>query len=542
LQGRPFFLVLAPPTTLGTQLHVAGREGLSSRLACAKIRGKEQPPAPVPRSSVICISINQESRRLALVDMHNAAPQCDLLEIRLDRFGMAPELGQLLAAKPRPVIMSCRRPDDGGHWDGSEQERLAILRQAIVSKADYVEIELDAADQIRRFPPSQRVISYTIKPDDTAEDIAARYEEAQTKSPDVIKLTTLAKTPEEAWPLVQILGHPRVPTVVVGLGKPGVMLTVLAKKIGAPWTYAALEKGMEAYPGQPTVAELRDIYRYGDIGSGTRLMGVTGFGQREYANVALLNAALAHLQLPARCLPLGVGTVRLFRKIAEAVKLAGVVVDGAHQEAIVGMAAELHPTATQAKAADLVLHKADKWVGYHTQAPVALAALLETLKKKSGQEEPLRNRPVAVAGLGGLARTLAVELTRRGAGVILASHDRKAAQQLAQEVGCRQILLEGLYSTLHDVLIVCGDEQTEGRAGIHHGYLKDGMTVMDLTAGLRASPLLREARARGCAVVEPRTLFLEQVELQVKMITARAVPREVLEAAVPNVFDEEESE
>src|ERR1700690_2646557 len=37
--------------------------------------------------AMICISINQESRRLALFDMFNAAGQCDLLEIRLDRFG-----------------------------------------------------------------------------------------------------------------------------------------------------------------------------------------------------------------------------------------------------------------------------------------------------------------------------------------------------------------------------------------------------------------------------------------------------------------------
>ena len=42
-----------------------------------------------------------------------------------------------------------------------------------------------------------------------------------------------------------ILARPAVPTVVVGLGKPGVMLTVLGRKIGAPWTYAALERGME---------------------------------------------------------------------------------------------------------------------------------------------------------------------------------------------------------------------------------------------------------------------------------------------------------
>jgi 3-dehydroquinate dehydratase/shikimate dehydrogenase len=489
---------------------------------------------------VICISINQESRRLALVDMHNAAPQCDLLEVRLDRFGMSPDLSSLIAAKPKPVIMSCRRAEDGGHWDGTEAERLAILRQAIVSKADYIEIELDAADQIRRFPPSQRVIAYTVRPEDTPEDIAERYEEAQAKGADVIKLTTLAKTPEEAWPVVQVLAKPRVPTVVVGLGKPGLMLTILARKIGAPWTYAALEKGMEAYPGQPTVTDLREVYRYGDVGPGTRLLGVTGFGEREFCTAAVLNAALAHLDVPARCLPLGVGTVRLFRRIADAVKLPAVIVDREHQEAIKEMAGELHPTAARAGAADLVLRKDEGWTGYHTLAPVALAALLAALKAKTGTEEPLRNRPVTIAGLGGAARALAVELGRRGAGVILASHRRKAAQQLAQEVGCRQIQFEALYSTLHDVLVVCDTEQEAGLAGIHPGYLKDGMTIMDLTAGLRRTPLVREARSRGCTVVEPRALFLDQADVLVKTLTGKQVDRDVLTKALPDLFEDED--
>src|SRR5262245_11434651 len=148
---------------------------------------------------MICISINQESRRMALVDMINAAQQCDLLEVRLDRFGKAPDVGDMIAHKPKPLIMSCRRPDDGGHWDGTEEERLAILRQCIISKADYVEIELDIADQIRPFPGCKRVISYT-NLEETPGDIADIYADMQTRRPDVIQLTTLAQTPEEAWP------------------------------------------------------------------------------------------------------------------------------------------------------------------------------------------------------------------------------------------------------------------------------------------------------------------------------------------------------
>src|SRR5438132_2224366 len=288
---------------------------------------------------MICISIAQESRRLALADMLNAARLGDLLEVRLDRFGKAPDLGELLAHKPKPVILSCRRQQDGGDWQGTEEERLALLRQCIAHKADYVEIEIDVADQIREFPPAKRVISYT-NWRETPADIAEIYAETRTKKPDVIKLMTLARSPEEAWPLVQILGKPALPTVVVGVGKPGIMLNVLGKKIGAPWTYAALEKGMEAYPGQATVNDLQEIYHYGSIGHSTRLVGVTGFGPRDVLSTAGLNAGLSHLGLDQRCLPLGVGSIDLFRKIMDAVKVAGVVVGEEHRELVMEIATE----------------------------------------------------------------------------------------------------------------------------------------------------------------------------------------------------------
>ena len=60
---------------------------------------------------------------MALVDMLNAGGQCDLLEVRLDRFEKAPDFGDLLSARTKPVIMSCRRTRDGGYWDASEEER-----------------------------------------------------------------------------------------------------------------------------------------------------------------------------------------------------------------------------------------------------------------------------------------------------------------------------------------------------------------------------------------------------------------------------------
>lgn len=489
---------------------------------------------------MICVSINQESRRLAMADMLNAARLgADLLEVRLDRFGKAPDLGELIASKPRPVIFACRRPEDGGNWDGSEDERLAILRQCIVSKADYVEIELDAADQIRPFPPTQRVIAYT-NLRETPPNILDIYEEARSKRPDVIKLVTLARTPEEAWPLVQILGRSTVPTVVVGLGKPGVMLTVLGKRLGAPWGYAALERGMEAYPGQPTVSDLDEIYRFRTIAKGMRLVGVTGFSEHAQITVSVLNAVFAQEQLAVRCLPLAVGDLRIFRKIIDAAKLVGVVVDAEHQASIVDIGVELHGAAKQTHSVDLLVHKNDAWHGANATFHAWVGALTDKLKERHG-DSGFKDRIVLIAGITPAARALAAEVQRAGAGAILASHKRKAGQQAAQEIGCRFAAFDAIYTVMHDALVVCDEERDEAPrgAGIHATYLKSGMAVMDVTAGAAKSELLREAELRGCLVVQPLDLLVSLLEQQARTLAGKPLPREALLAAIPQRFREE---
>jgi hypothetical protein len=95
------------------------------------------------------------------------------------------------------------------------------------------------------------------------------------------------------------------------------------------------------------------------------------------------------------------------------------------------------------------------------------------------------------------------------------------------------VQFEALYSTIHDVLIVC-----EG-ADIHPGYLKSSMTVMDLTSPLQPSSILREAQTRGCVVVMPRQVWLEQVALQTHLLTGKEVSRQLLEDAAPGLREED---
>ncbi len=470
---------------------------------------------------MICISIAQSSRRLALVDMHNAGPQCDLIEVRLDRFDNAANVGELLANRPKPVIMTCRRPEDGGDWQGGEPERLALLRQCVIDKADYVEIELDVADHVRPLPPAKRVISYTNLVE-TPEDLPEIYAQALTKNPDVVKLVVPVHSPEEVWPVVQTLGHASVPTVVVGLGQPGVMLALMARKMGAPWTYAALERGMEAHSGQTTVADLEEVYHHRSIQKGTPLVGVTGFGELPRFNVALLNAALATLNVPTRCLPLAVGDLQVFRKVLKALRLGSVVIDGEHRSSIRSVVPDLKASARQAEAVDFLTYEEDKWQGYNLSCRAAMAALEAALRAKRSEEQPLAGRVVMFVGVRPVTRVLAAAVQQADGIPVIAGRDADAAKEMAGGLGCRFVRLEAVYSTLHEVLVRCDDSE------LHPGYLKAGMTVLDLPAPPEGSPLLREAEDRAAAVVSPRQVMVELVARQARAITGQDVSREPL--------------
>jgi 3-dehydroquinate dehydratase/shikimate dehydrogenase len=480
---------------------------------------------------MICISIAQESPQFALVDMFNAGPQCDLLEVRLDRFDQDPDVAELLARKTKPVILSCRRGEDGGDWLGREAERQALLRKCLASKADFVEIELEVADQVPPHPPAKRVISYS-NLFETPPDLHEIYARALTKSPDVVKLTVPARSPEEAWPVVQILAKPAAPTVVVGVGKPGVMLELLSRRMGAPWVYAALEQGMEAYYEQPTVRDLEQVYHYRAIDRATPFIGVTGFGELQKVTVALLNAAFANLGQAVRCLPVEIDDARLFRRVLEAVKAGSAVIDPGHQAAVAGVVDELKPSAQVAGGTDFISRHEGGWQGHHLLSRAAEAALVATLRAQGAAEGPLQGRTVVLVGINGMSRVLAARVHQVKGTPILAGEDLYAGQELAQAVGCRFVPIDALHNTPHDVLVRCDG------TGLNPGYLKAGMTVLDLTALPRDSDFLSEAGQRGVHVVPPRQVLVELLARQARAITGQDVAREVLLEALRLVIED----
>src|SRR5262249_46696431 len=109
----------------------------------------------------VCVVIGRTRHKMIQIELQEAAKRgAHLIELRLDFLAKSPDFKRLLATKPCPLVATVRRPQDGGRWAGTEDERQTLLRQAIVSGFDWVDLETDVADKIRRFRDVKRIVSY----------------------------------------------------------------------------------------------------------------------------------------------------------------------------------------------------------------------------------------------------------------------------------------------------------------------------------------------------------------------------------------------
>ncbi len=476
---------------------------------------------------MICVTVTPTSRTLAKVDLLNAARQGDLVELCLDHLVKEPDVGDLISAIDKPILVSCRRPEDGGHYKGSEEERLMLLRQAIVAGPAYIELDLDIAPKIPRFGEVQRVISFT-RLDRPENDIDGIFDEAAQHHADVVKFTWPTPTIDDAWPLLAAVSQKRrLPVVGMGLGRPELTFSLLGRKYGSPWIYAALERGMEAHPGQATVFELNETYHCKDINNHSRFVAVAGFNDAQRALIQVFNDAFRSLEMNVRCLPVQPGNINRLRKMLDALKIKAVLANGEFGGKLLDITEEIDKHDRVSGMVDLLLKKSDSWHGYNSTWRVALQVLEDRLSEKGGDaSRPLSRCNVLVLGSSPMARAIAFAAGKRQGLVSICGPDDKHSRMVAEELDCRMVPFQNLYDTLSDVVIVadpalkCGQHQ----GCINPSVFKPHQVVVDVSSPPVEHLLAVEARERGCSIIDAKELFHRRIGIQFKTLTGKELP------------------
>lgn len=475
---------------------------------------------------MICITVTPKSRTLAKVDLLNAARNGDVVELCLDYLEKEPNVKELIDCIDKPVIISCRRPQDGGAWRGTEEERLMLLRQAIVAGPEYIELDLDIAGEIPRFGNTKRVISFT-RMDRPETDIDSVFYEASNAKADVVKFTWPTPTLGAAWPLLAAVSQKRIlPVVGMGLGRPELTFSLLGRKYGSPWIYAALEQGMEAHEGQATVFELNETYYCKDINSKTAFVAISGFGDSQTITTRILNAAFAELGLNVRCLPIEVEEVGELKKMLDILKIKAIIVGSKHGQALLNLADQVDDHDKASQYINLLLKRGDDWHGYNTLWRSGLRALENALGGGQGGQRPLEKLNVLIIGNGGIANSMVYAVTQRKGMVSICGPNDKEAQETARRQNCRYVPYQNLYETLADVLIVADPSirMGTGHGQINASLIQSTMTVIDLSDLPLETDLMAEARARGARTLTSAEIYAQQVSAQFKAITGKELP------------------
>jgi 3-dehydroquinate dehydratase / shikimate dehydrogenase len=487
---------------------------------------------------MICVTIGRGRHSTLLAEWKAAAEQgAELVELRIDCLRSTPNLKRIMSERYTPIVFTVRRGVDGGLWRLDEEKRIRMMREAIALGVDWVDLEMDIANQIPRFGKTKRIISYhNFKK--TPAELQEYVHQMEEMSPDVVKFATQADSFEDASRIASIASQSKAPAVGIAMGEIGFFTRILAGKFGAPFTYAGFNPDRQFAPGQPQLRELQRDYFYDKIDAQTEVYAVIGDPIGQSLSPAIHNAAFRHLGMNKVMLPILVPSEKLEESLEalEWLNIKGFAVTIPHKEAMTKLLDQADGAVERTGSCNTMVVENDRWVGYNTDYRAAMDTLEQGMGGRSDPDEsPLINKQVLILGAGGVARSVVFGLTRRGAGVIICNRTDTRGANLAEEAGCRTVDWGMRAGTLADVLINCtpiGMHPDVDDTPIPPAGFKPGMVAFDMVYHPENTMFLKLARERSCTTISGVEMFLRQAALQFKHFTGQDAPIDLMRDVV----------
>lgn len=449
----------------------------------------------------------------------------DMVEIRLDYIGRA-GFSCLKDATQGYVVATCRRREDGGFFDGSEDERLKILGEASGFPGVLVDVELDVLERVSIDWPLGRILASYHDFQSTPAGLQDIYDRLRATRAAKIKMATTARNAEDCVRILQLVKKADGYLTAHCMGGRGIASRVLGKKYGTCWTYASLE-GENIAPGMLSVSQLKGIYRYEKINRDTRVFGIIGTPLGHSLSPAFHNAEFEHAGLNALYVPFETDDPGDVVSAKTFLNLGGLSVTSPFKESVIEHLDCLDDSARVIGSVNTVLFN-ESSCGYNTDAPAIEDVILKVIR----EEWPsLDGKTYAVLGSGGAARAALAALGNiyknnpGGKHVMVVARNPKTGKQLAENFGAEYVDKSSFFDRDYDMLINAtpvGMAPEENVLPIENDALRHHKIVFDMIYKPGVTKLLFEAERRGCSVINGMAMFLAQAELQSSLF--RSVP------------------
>ncbi|MEZ6244095.1 MAG: type I 3-dehydroquinate dehydratase [Phycisphaerales bacterium] len=548
--------------------------------------------------TLICapIMVHDVAQALELADAARSLA-ADLVEFRVDElFSGDPadedKILDLVRRSPLPCIVTCRPTWEGGACDADDDARVALFERLGTSDHPprYIDFELAAytrspnlrqkIDLAVEHPRQVRDVKTSLilsthdfiaRPSDLTRRVLSM---GAQEAASVHKIAFRARSLRDNLELFDILSERSKPTIALGMGEFGLMSRVLAPKFGAFLTFASVRPLEVTAPGQPTIRELLDLYRFRSIGPETLVYGVVGWPVGHSLSPLIHNAGFEAVGHDAVYLPLpiavgekkaeengdgrdahttgGGGGYESFKATMlalvdhAALDLAGVSVTIPHKENLVRLAREQSWVIDELSEAcgagnTLAVSRGSgrlKALVTNTDAPAAASCLEDAIGDLAGKR-------IAILGAGGVARAIAMGVSARGADVLVVNRTRERAEALCAALA-PPTLAKGVASAIEpddlvgaspDAIVNATPVGMTGGPAPSESPLTESVlealpksaVVFDTVYNPVRTPLLTLAERHGLRTIDGVAMFVRQAAMQFETWTGKTAPTQLFD-------------
>lgn len=219
---------------------------------------------------IVAVSFDDSYGEEALARAQRAG--VEVAELRVDRFASVEpahvvEVAERFGEVPR--LITLRSAEEGGHWKGTDEERLALY-STLMPHAEAVDVELGSAairDQVVAMAAKQGVLSvvsyHNFEETPADEVLEGIVRQGKAHGADLVKISVLTRTEADVRRLGRFtIDHQSAGLISIGMGPCGCVSRVLFPALGSRLTFAdiGLGRGLGQLPFDSMCDVLRQLY------------------------------------------------------------------------------------------------------------------------------------------------------------------------------------------------------------------------------------------------------------------------------------------
>ncbi len=475
---------------------------------------------------MICAAVIPASQEEAVQLLENALDKGDLAELRIDLISdlNLTELGKKFDKKR--IIITNRKKDEGGLFEGSEAERISPLFEAIENGFGFVDIEFSSSEYFQKIISKKRetgadtniILSYHSF-NETPSNIKEIFSQMENQGQDIIKIVAYAQDISDNLrikELISLATRNKKKIISFLMGEKGEISRILCNSWGGYISYASLKGESKTAPGQIHIELLKEVYRINSIQNNFDIFGLIGNPVKESIGYYVHNKLFSYHEFDGIYLNFLVdnlgGFINLFKN-----EFKGLCVTMPFKEEIIPLIDTIDPMAKKIGAVNTIVKNSDGLFGTNTD----WIGALYSIEKKT----EIKGKKVLVLGAGGAGKAIAYGIDNRNGELMISNRDRKKADDLSKKLGAKTISWEDRNNTDFDILVNAtkiGMAPDQDLCPMETSFFEkdlSGITVFDAVYSPIDTKLLRLSKECGASVANGLDMYIGQAMAQFELWT-----------------------